>query len=230
MQKLLLLHGALGSQSQFEPLITALSNDFEVISIDFRGHGDDVMSAEKFSIAGFATQVIDFLQENKIEKIAVFGYSMGGYVGLYLARHHPEKIEKLMTFATKWDWNPSSAEKESKMLDPKSIEEKVPKYATYLQSLHGEKWAILLTKTAEMMLELGTHPTLSQQDLKQIQIPVLVGVGDKDAMVSLEETLEIYRSLPNSQLLVLPGTPHPIDRIDAKKMAYQISHYFFDTP
>lgn len=228
MKKLLLLHGALGSQRQFDSLKSALMNDFELYSLDFQGHGSSDATQDFFSIEGFAKQVLDFLRENRLEKVAVFGYSMGGYVGLHLAKHHPEKIEKLFLLATKWDWNPESAQQESKMLHSETIKEKVPKYAAYLESLHGEKWEWLLEKTAAMMLAMGHQPPLDKEDLRDIQTETLVGVGDKDAMVSLEETLQLYRGLSHSQLLVLPNTPHPIDRMNTKKIAYQISHYFKD--
>ncbi|NHM07816.1 alpha/beta hydrolase [Flavobacterium sp. CYK-4] len=230
MKKLLLLHGALGSQRQFDSLKKILSVDFELYSLDFYGHGDSEIVDKPFTIEGFARQVLDFMQQHQLEKTAVFGYSMGGYVGLYLAKHHPEKVEKLFILATKWDWNLESAAQESKMLRPEIIKDKVPKYAAYLESLHGKKWERLLEKTAAMMLALGNLPPLKQEDLRTIQTETLLAVGDKDMMVSLEETAQIFRGLNHSQLLVLPNTPHPIDRIDTQKIAYQISQYFNEQP
>jgi pimeloyl-ACP methyl ester carboxylesterase len=55
---------------------------------------------------------------------------------------------------------------------------------------------------------LWLEPTVIEpEDLKRISIPVLVMAGDHD-LVSLEETLEIYRGLPHAQLMILPGTGH----------------------
>ena len=44
-------------------------------------------------------------------------------------------------------------------------------------------------------------------DLKKISAPVLVMAGDHD-LTSIEETVEIYRGLPNGQLIIVPATGH----------------------
>jgi pimeloyl-ACP methyl ester carboxylesterase len=226
MQKLLFLHGALGSQEHFSALKANLSNDFEMYSFDFKGHSDTEMPDGDFCIQNFAEEVIAFLNRNNIQKTSIFGYSMGGYVGLYLAKNFPERVDKLFTLATKWHWTLENAERESKILNPKIIKEKVPKYADSLLQLHGAKWEILMEKTAAMMVQLGANPTFKKFDFETIMTPILVGVGDKDVMVSLEETVDVYRLLPNSQLLVMPNTTHPIDRINLQLLTYQIHSFF----
>lgn len=226
MQKLLLLHGALGSQDHFNNLKIELAQDFEMYSFNFKGHGGSEIPDLDFTIAGFAEEVITFLDQNNIEKISIFGYSMGGYVGMYLAKNFPERVEKLFTLATKWNWTEENAMSESKMLNPAIIKEKVPKYANSLAALHGNNWEMLMQKTAVMMLTLGKNPILKNSDYNEIEAPTLVAVGDKDIMVSIEETTALYRLLPNAQLLVMPNTSHPIDRINTALLAYQIRNYF----
>jgi pimeloyl-ACP methyl ester carboxylesterase len=226
MQKLLLLHGALGSQDHFNNLKIELAQDFEMYSFNFKGHGGSEIPDLDFTIAGFAEEVITFLDQNNIEKISIFGYSMGGYVGMYLAKNFPERVEKLFTLATKWNWTEENAMSESKMLNPAIIKEKVPKYANSLAALHGNNWEMLMQKTAVMMLTLGKNPILKNSDYNEIEAPTLVAVGDKDIMVSIEETTALYRLLPNAQLLVMPNTSHPIDRINTALLVYQIRNYF----
>ena len=98
------------------------------------------------------------------------------------------------------------------MLNPDVIAEKVPKYAELLESQHGSKWKQLLPAIAEMMISLGKNPPL-KDNLSTIDIPVQVMVGDKDNMVTLEESIHVYRSLPNAKLAVLPNTKHPMDKV-----------------
>ena len=226
MQKLLFLHRALGSQEHFSAVKAKLSNDFEMYSFNFKGHSGSEMPDGDFSIQNFAEEVIAFLNQNNIQKTSIFGYSMGGYVGLYLAKNFPERIDKLFTLATKWHWTIENASRESKMLNPKIIKEKVPKYADSLLQFHGANWEMLLQKTAAMMVQLGANPTFENNDFTAIEKPILVGVGDKDVMVSLEETIAVYRLLPNSQLLVMPNTTHPIDRIKLQLLTCQIRSFF----
>src|ERR1700754_572786 len=101
MQHLILLHGAIGSKEQLEPFADALKKDFIVHLIDFSGHGMRPISNEKFSLSLFANDVLEYIHDNNIEHANIFGYSMGGYVAMYLAKHHPEKITRIITLATK---------------------------------------------------------------------------------------------------------------------------------
>jgi pimeloyl-ACP methyl ester carboxylesterase len=226
MQKLLFLHGALGSAENFTELTQLLASDFEVFTLDFEGHGLNQTSDDPLTIAGFAQQVLYFLDENKIEKMNIFGYSMGGYVGLYLAKHHTERIERLFTLATKLDWTIEGSQKEASLLNPEIIKEKVPKFAAALEKLHGNNLGNLMFKTAEMMLELGKTPAMKNDDFSQITTPTLMAVGDKDNMVSIEETLIVYRQLLTGQFLVLPNTQHPIERVNQEELAHQLRKYF----
>ncbi|MES2544544.1 MAG: alpha/beta hydrolase [Bacteroidota bacterium] len=225
MQKLLLLHGALGSSSNFSELEKMLELDFKVHTFTFEGHGERELP-ESLSIPKFAAEVIRFLDENAIDKISIFGYSMGGYVGLYLAKYFPERVQKLYTLATKLNWTKEGAIKESAMLNPELIKEKVPKYALALSQMHGENWKKLLTKTAEMMIDLGNQPQLTDEDFEKIEIPIRISVGDKDTMVTIEESLNAYRKLPNAQFHIMPNTSHPIERVDMGELAHQIRGYF----
>jgi len=163
MQKLLLLHGALGCSAGFDPLKIELASTCECHSLDFKGHGGSEVP-ESFTIEKFAGEVLAYLNANAIEKIFIFGYSMGGYVGLYLAAYFPDRVEKLFTLATKLRWNPEIAAKETAFLIPKVVMEKIPKYAAALQSLHGDQWESLMEKTATMLLELGKNPAISVED------------------------------------------------------------------
>ena len=225
MQQLLLLHGALGSEKSLQPLKEVLQNDFEVYSFSFQGHGGSELPESDFTIANFANEVIAFLDENQIDSIAIFGYSMGGYVGLYLAKHFPERIQKLFTLATKLNWTIEGSQKEASMLNPTIIKEKVPKYALSLEQMHGKNWKGLMQKTAQMMLNLGQNPEVKDSCFEHINIPTLLAVGDKDAMVTLEETIAAHRKIKDSQLLVLPRTIHPIEKVDVEELARQINRF-----
>lgn len=225
MQKLLLLHGALGSAAHFGHLKELLADAFEIHTLNFKSHGGREV-VDTISIPGFAEEVLAYLNENGIDKISIFGYSMGGYVALYLARKHPERIDKLFTLATKFNWTPEGAAKEAAMLDPITINEKVPKYAAALEQLHGNNWKALMRITADMMLGLGNNPALKDDDFTQIKAEVLLSVGDKDVMVTMAETQNVQRLIPNAEFLVLPDTIHPIDRVNQEELAGAMRKFF----
>jgi pimeloyl-ACP methyl ester carboxylesterase len=213
LDPLLVLHGALGSREQFEPLCAALSPQAEVHALNFPGHGRESGPVTALSVRILADEVLAWMNAREIVRARILGYSMGGYVGLLLARHQPSRITCVATFATKFRWSPAEAAKEIALLDPAAIRAKVPAYATTLAARHGaDRWEDLVRATATLVRGLGERPALDTEDLRQIGQPVLVGVGDRDATVTIDETAEAARALPNGSFLVLPGTPHPIEK------------------
>lgn len=220
MMNLLLLHGALGASSQLSPLAAALGRYAHVLAPDLPGHGPSAMAHDHFSIDGFATAVLQLLDREQIEQISIFGYSMGGYIGMYLARHYPYRIDKIVTLGTKYHWDPETAGREVKMLDPEKIAAKVPAYAQALEERHsGSGWQHVLRHTADMMLAMGSDNPLKPADYAQIPHPAFIMLGDRDKMVSLTETVNVYHALTNAQLCILPGTPHPIEQADTELIA-----------
>lgn len=225
-QQLILLHGALGASKQLEPLKNELSNEFEVYTFDFEGHGGRP-SDNSFSIDLFTHNVIDFMSENALESASFFGYSMGGYVALNLAFKNANLVDRIFTYGTKFDWTPESSAKEIRMLNPDIIIEKVPKFADALNALHAPMdWKINMRKTAEMMLDMGKGAKIKDDEFKLIKHPVLIGIGDQDQMVSIEESKNIVSILPYSQMTVFPEQVHMIEKIDLNYLSSKISTFF----
>lgn len=214
MKKLILLHGALGAQSHFNELAEELSKSFEVYTLNFDGHGGKE-SSDDFSIELFSQNLLDFIGENSLEQASIFGYSMGGYVALNAALLSPNKIGRIITLGTKFDWSLESAEKEVKMLNPTIIEEKIPQFAEKLKQEHQpQDWKLVMTKTAKMMLGMGNGLCINDKNFSKIEQDIILGIGSLDNMVSVDETARIAELLPNSKLVKLEGVKHPIDRIE----------------
>ena len=211
-QNLLLLHGALGSKKQLEPLKYAMGEDFKVWAMNFEGHGGDTSSAY-FSMDLFAENVNAFMVDNEIQTTHIFGYSMGGYVALTLADKYPQQIQSITTLGTKFEWTPESAQREVKMLNPEIIEQKLPQFAKKQEQLYSPSdWRSVMHRTAQMMLDLGNGHCLSENILSSIKIPVTIGIGNQDKMVSIEESKNAAASLANSKLQILEGFEHPIEK------------------
>ncbi|MES2761481.1 MAG: alpha/beta fold hydrolase [Bacteroidota bacterium] len=219
MKSIILLHGAIGAKDQLEALSVELKQQgYTVYVLSFSGHGQ-VSFKNAFGIEQFANELEEFINSNKLEKPTVFGYSMGGYVALYLAHQQRVLVGNIITLGTKFDWLPEIAQKEIKMLDSKTIIEKVPKFAEALQKRHGNDWELLLQKTAEMMIGLGNTNLLNAEVFSSIENKVLLGLADKDTMVGLEETTTVFKQLKNGSMYMLPNTKHPIETVSASLLA-----------
>jgi len=223
--RLLLLHGALGSKNQFDELKEILQKNFEVFAMNFEGHGG-LPVENKFSIDLFSNNVLAFLKENNLEKIDVFGYSMGGYVAMNLAVNHPTLISKIITLGTKFNWTSEGVEKEVQLLNPGIIEVKVPKFAHQLAEIHSDdNWKIVMQRTADMMYGLGNGKKIQLHQLEKVKQDVLITVGGKDVMVTIEESESVAEVLVNGELLVIDEFQHPIEKVDKQKLASIIYNF-----
>ena len=215
MEPVILIHGALGSASQMATLHALLSSNRDVHVLELEGHGDTPLDASGYSIEGFAQNVKAFMAARDIARAALFGYSMGGYVALYVAAALPELVASVTTLGTKLAWTPDVAARETSRLQPATIRAKVPKFAEQLERRHAGAggWEAVLSKTAALMTELGARPTVDSALLARIQQPVRLMVGDRDSVVTIDETLAAARGMACAGFAVLPDTPHPFEQV-----------------
>lgn len=226
MKTILLIHGALGAATQFDTLLPYLSPHYNCILLDLPLHGinKDIVTP---SIETYADYVIHCIEQNKHQSVSLFGYSMGGYIALLIAHRRPDLIEKVLTLATKFEWTHPSANKQLSMLNPTMMQEKIPSYTSYLNTLHHAiEWNEVVNNTYQIIEKLIAHPPIDHKLLSEIKIPCRLGVGDQDTMVTLQETMDAYKQLQLGSLYVLPSTPHPLEKVNPHLIAQQCINYF----
>ena len=229
VKHLLLLHGALGHPGYFDFIKEALAAEYLIHTPVFEGHTGFRQGDVTLSMAAYVAQIEKYCEEHDLEQVAIFGYSMGGYVGLCYAAQFPERVTDVMTLATKLSWSPEIAEREVKMLDPVTIKEKVPKFAAYLGSVHGSAhWEKLCRDIAGLLTGLGEHPLLGEQEYAAIKAKTQLMVGDKDNMVSIEETMTTVKQIEQANFAVLPDTIHPFEKIN-RELLLRLMRDFFTT-
>ena len=226
MKDLLLLHGALGDRTQLEPLKAALEGRFRCHVIEFEGHGS-TPTPHPYKIDRFCDNVLVYTAEQSLERPCVFGYSMGGYVALSLAAL-PGQLESVATLGTKLAWTPAFAALETRKLNAGKIREKVPAFAELLERRHAKAggWDIVLQRTAALMTELGSSPLIEDDVYRLITVPARLMVGDRDTVVSVDETARAAQALSHGQLVVLPDTPHPFEQVDVRLVADHLQEFF----
>jgi pimeloyl-ACP methyl ester carboxylesterase len=148
-----------------------------------------------------ADDTIAFLEAVVDEPAHLMGSSDGAIVALLVALNRPDLIRKLVFIAGVFHrdgWAPG-------VIDP---DNQPPEF---LERLYGElspdgpeHYPIVVAKLAQMHLE---GPTLKAGDLNRIGSRTLVMIGDDDE-VRLEHAIELYRTVPDSELAIIPGTSH----------------------
>jgi len=93
---LVLLHG-LGRRWQvFLPLIPALSMRWHIFAPDLRGHGKSGHVSRGYRGTQYSDDIARFLRERVSAPAIIFGHSLGGMVGMWVAVHHPELVRALI--------------------------------------------------------------------------------------------------------------------------------------
>lgn len=191
-QPLILLHGNGESCDFFEHQIPYFSKDYRVIAIDTRGHGQSPRGEKPFTIAQFAEDLHDFMDESDIEKAVLLGFSDGGNIALTFALKYPERVDKMIL--------------DGANLFPRGVK---PLYQWPIE--FGYRIAKLFSKksekakqNAEMLGLMVNEPNIDPAELSRLIMPVLVVAGNND-MIKDAHTRLIHNNLPNAQLSILEG-------------------------
>ena len=191
-QPLILLHGNGENCDYFEHQIPFFSQDYHVIAIDTRGHGQSPRGEKPFTIQQFAEDLHDFMDENGIEKAVILGFSDGGNIALTFALKYPERVEKMIVDGANlfpsgvkplYQWPIEIGYRIAKMFSKKSD-----------KALHN----------AEMLGLMVNEPHIEPSELSHLTMPVLVVAGTND-MIKDSHTRLIYKNLSNAQLSIIDG-------------------------
>ncbi len=95
---ILFLHGFMGSCHEFDEAIELLNDEFYCLTIDLTGHGQTQVFGgdECYTMANTAQALVKFLDELKISKCFLVGYSMGGRLALYLTLNFRDRFPKVV--------------------------------------------------------------------------------------------------------------------------------------
>jgi pimeloyl-ACP methyl ester carboxylesterase len=202
---LVLLHGGLGGVHSWIAQVPTLAERYEVFVPEQRGRGHtpDVEGAITYQV--LAEDTIAFLQRSVAEPAHVVGASDGGIIGLLVAMQRPDLLRRLVTIGTNFHREGLLSGSSWTDLSPEDDSWAMPRQRYQAVSPDGaDHWSVIFGKLQRMWQE---EPTLTVGDLANIPIPVLVMVGDDDAVVPTH-TIALYEALPLGELAVIPGTSH----------------------
>jgi pimeloyl-ACP methyl ester carboxylesterase len=194
---LILIHGGLGSSSQWNPVAAELAESFRVITPDSRGHGRSTSPAGELSYARIADDIAALITALGLERPVVGGWSDGGQVTLELAARHPGAARALIVGAACPDFDAGGL-----------LDAQLGGSAPEIKALHPggpEQWQRLVRETAPMWLD---YKGLGPDTLRAIEAPVLVLAGDRDELIPLDHSVSLYRALPTAELGICPSLSH----------------------
>jgi pimeloyl-ACP methyl ester carboxylesterase len=183
------------------PNLEAIARSFRAFTPERRGHGRTMDVAGPITFDLMAQDTIAFLEAVVAAPAHLVGCSDGAIVALHVALHRPDLVRRLVFVAGVFHrdgWAP-------RVID---VGASPPEFLERLYAEVSPDGAEHYPVIVEKLEQMHTHePTLTTNEIAQIQARTLVMVGDDDE-VTLEHATELYRSLRDAEFAVVPGTSH----------------------
>lgn len=226
---IVLLHGANSAAEEVAPLAQALREQGRTVAVpNLYGHGGRPVPDE-LSIPALAADLCAQLDGNGIARAVLAGYSVGGLVALYCARHYPGRVAAVVTLATRVMFDDATVAFWVDLATEGQLVLRAPNRRFQLAHLHQpQDWRAVLARNRAMFASLRERPPLSAADLAAIQVPVLLVSGSRDPLVSREETHELGRQLRGG-VLVFEGAAHPLMAVPLEPVAHAVAGWLRST-
>lgn len=221
-QPMILLHGNGEDGTYFEKQIRFFSKKYRVIAIDTRGHGKSPRGTAPFTLEQFAEDLKNFLDEKKLRRIILLGFSDGGNIALTFALHYPEYVDRLILNGA--NLNPFGVTPSVQLPIVAEyglcrLRRMAPKSAgTERQPEERERYKGSLEQKTELLGLMVKGPWIHPSELKKLKMPVLVIAGTED-MIRNGHTRQIHRAIPGSRLKLIRG-----DHFIALKKSAEFNH------
>jgi len=222
-EPVLLLHGGPGSIANFSKLIPELSKNYRVIAMDTPGHGRSARAGE-LSYQLLAENASDFIDKLEIKKCYVVGWSDGACTGLLLAANRPEVISKVFVSGAFSNIDGFTAESKAfwSTITPEMVEKSWGGWHLKYQQLYPQNdWKTLIHDLRNM---INTEIYITEEKLKNISSKVLLAYGDND-IFTFEHITYLYRTIPDAELMIFPGTSHSTFDEQPEMMSLAIKNF-----
>jgi pimeloyl-ACP methyl ester carboxylesterase len=183
-----------------------LSKRWRVVQVDLQGHGRTADIERPLSFAQHAKDVVALMRHLGIERAHLFGWSYGGLIAMLVAIEHPELVDRVATYGALYGVA-EDAIRPDKLGAPHkpSPDGSAHQFAReHYQRVapDPDRWPVVWKKLMEM-----APVALTRAQLSSVRNRVLVAIGDND-FISLEHAVNAHRSLPNSELAIIPDATH----------------------
>lgn len=226
---LILLHHLTAIIDDWDPyVVDRLATGRKVIAFNSIGVGSsDGVTPD--SIEVMADVAIAFIKELGLEKVDLFGYSMGGFVAQVISSRHPDMVRKMILADTAaaggigldkiWDIVQESfvyAEREKKhpkhklfFKQTKDGQIAADEFLYRLQAPFTQADDGIKDESIQKQVTAFIKWAKSSDDYTQnIITPTLIVTGDADEMIPISNSFNLAERIKNSNLAIYPNGGH----------------------
>ncbi|WEY99491.1 2-succinyl-6-hydroxy-2,4-cyclohexadiene-1-carboxylate synthase [Bacillus subtilis] len=226
------LHGFTGSKQSWTFLDEMLS-DSRLIKIDCLGHGetDAPLNGKRYSTSRQVSDLAEILNQLKLHKVKLIGYSMGGRLAYSFAMTYPERVSALVLESTTPGLKTLGERRERIMRDRKLADfilrdgleefvaywENIPLFSSQQRLAEDIRYRIRSGRLRNNKIGLansltgmgtGSQPSLWSR-VEEIDVPVLLICGEWDEKFCAINQ-EVHKMLPSSRIEIVPKAGHTV--------------------
>ena len=221
---IIFIHGFPFNKSMWDKQAEALKENYRVIAYDVRGHGNSDAGTEDFSIDLFATDLLNLMDELKIDKAMLCGLSMGGYIALNAVENYPDRFDALILSDTTCTADtPEAKDKRMKTIESirkngveKFAEESIKNlfapesFSTKKLEIAAVREMIVNTKEEPLCKTLRAFYERKEtcSKLHDINVPVLILVGIEDKITPPAAAQFMNEKIKESLLNIIEHAGH----------------------
>lgn len=230
---LLLLHGGLGNLTDFNSIISPLIPHFQLIALDFRGHGKSTLGNRPLTYQVYQDDVEALLAYLNIIQYAVIGFSDGGVTAYRLAssKTSPQasKVKAMVAIAAHPIISPSDFI--FPLLNDMTSQKwrtKFPEPVSYYERVNAEPD---FDGLVQQVVTLWTGHKTSQypgKAIKHIQAPTLLVRGELDPLFSHQLMEDIQHIIKGAQIHTIEGAGHEAHQDNPLKFIQKVKAYLLE--
>src|SRR5215212_2334447 len=232
---ILFISGSSQTKDAWEPtlLLELAATNHTVIVFDNRGMGETTVGTKPFSIEQFANDTAGLLDALNIEKVDVFGVSLGTFIAQELTLNYPQKVERLILHAGYCRGNEAiyasgqALETIMTLNSPQVLQNMTAEQQAMIlaQIMFPPQWLEEHPEILNAIIQLApvrsASPEIIQQQglasgtwkgscdrLSGITQTTLLIVGDQDLLAPAANSVMMAQRIPNSWLVIIEGTGH----------------------
>jgi (E)-2-((N-methylformamido)methylene)succinate hydrolase len=229
---LILLHGVGLNQSIWSEQVKAFSHSHQVITYDLLGHGRGAPVPYNAGLADWVHQLESLVEELKVERFSLVGFSFGGMIAEAYAATHANRIEKLVLMSTVYNRNDEERAGVLARLDvaqqegPQAIidaalsrwfsQEFAAEYPVVLQGYER------MLRSNDAVSFLAAYKCFATSDkqlmdmVSMINCPTLVMTGALDGGSTPDMARNLAAAIPSARCFLIPQARHmmPVEMPD----------------
>lgn len=247
----LLLHGFTGSGRSFSTLFDSLAKDYHVLAPDLLGHGESDAPSDwpRYALHHISRDIESFLEQRRLTRVVVVGYSMGGRIALSFACDFPARVQALVLESAspglaaeearearvKQDWELAGRilrDGVEQFVDFWEANPLFRDHATRNPQAAAEERSIRLSQRAVGLAgSLKGGGTGAQtprwRELALVSCPVLLLTGSRDEkFTGIAEAM--LRQFPNARHVIVARSGHTIHLEDPSEFEKQLRTFLVD--